>query len=139
MTSARVLLLACMATVASASDLPSFSKCAVLESEPAVDQRFERLARDKVTANLRDPESARFVGYSVHARAVCAEGPHDLVCGRVNAKNGFGGYTGAQSFAFIATGNNYAILFASDSDVPSLDARAAVLKLCAEADKLRPK
>lgn len=52
-------------------------------------------AKAAVTKILRDPESAKFgkVGYREPG----------IVCGFVNAKNGFGGYTGEKSFISLGT------------------------------------
>lgn len=49
-------------------------------------------AQDRVQAELRDPGSAEFLNVSI---------PHEgisTVCGNVNARNGFGGMSGAQRF-----------------------------------------
>jgi hypothetical protein len=52
-------------------------------------------AKDDVRAQLRDPGSAEFTDVVRYA-------PHDdkgaVVCGMVNAKNGFGGMTGPRRF-----------------------------------------
>ncbi len=52
-------------------------------------------AKGQIKAKLRDPGSAQFTAVRfVGARA----GLPPMVCGHVNAKNGFGGYMGAQRF-----------------------------------------
>lgn len=51
-------------------------------------------ARAAVRARLKDPNSAQFGDAIVTERAVC---------GSVNAKNGFGGYTGPQPFIVIGS------------------------------------
>ncbi len=48
-----------------------------------------------VAAQLRDPESTRF--RSVHL--VRFHGKSPVICGELNTKNGFGGYTGFMPFA----------------------------------------
>lgn len=64
-------------------------------AEPFVSQSA---AKEAVRQQLRDPESARFSGVYVH------RGPSGAaVCGRVNAKNGFGGYTGDSDFFVIGS------------------------------------
>lgn len=68
------------------------------ESTPAErqvreDSIREIMAEDVVKARLRDPESARFE----HVRTSRATGL-PVVCGTVNAKNGFGGYGGPQPY-----------------------------------------
>lgn len=53
-----------------------------------------RVAKEVVAAKLRDPQSAQFT----EVRTTAQPGSSGLVCGFVNAKNGFGGYVGAQRF-----------------------------------------
>jgi len=69
-------------------------------------------ARSAVLAVFKDPDSARFgtltrktVGdkfneFEGHLRRDAVDKRTDLVCGTVNAKNGFGGYTGHVRFAY---------------------------------------
>ena len=54
--------------------------------------------QDGVKARLRDPSSAEFT--DVHTATYQGA---DVVCGYVNAKNGFGGKTGSQKF--VGVGN----------------------------------
>ncbi|HWV51561.1 hypothetical protein [Pseudorhodoplanes sp.] len=59
-------------------------------------------ARDRVTSALKDPESARFTEVTYKPAQPNARGePTDVVCGMVNAKNSFGGYTGAKPFVYF--------------------------------------
>lgn len=48
-------------------------------------------AQEKIRAMLRDPESAQFRKIVRYPK---------LVCGEVNAKNGFGGYDGFSQFSY---------------------------------------
>jgi len=61
-------------------------------------------AQDRIRSILRDPESARFRKFSM-AEGVLSDGSgrkNRVACGYVNAKNGFGGYTGDQPWwAFV--------------------------------------
>ena len=57
--------------------------------------KLQRLARELVTANLKDPDSAKFRNQKG-------------VCGEVNAKNSFGGYAGF--VRFIAGGKDLVIM-----------------------------
>jgi hypothetical protein len=61
------------------------------------------ISQDAVRKRLKDPDSAKFedVFFSTF------EG-HAVVCGRVNSKSGFGGYTGSQGF--IASGDLITVL-----------------------------
>lgn len=56
-------------------------------------------AKRQVTAQLKDPDSAQFrnVRWETHAELV-------ILCGEVNAKNGFGGYAGFRPFFAIQPG-----------------------------------
>jgi len=58
-------------------------------------------ARRAVAAKLKDPESARFTDVSRRTTPNARGEPTDMVCGRVNAKNAFGGYTGGKPFAYF--------------------------------------
>lgn len=60
------------------------------------DQTTEELGRRAVLAQLRDPSSARFgksLGRLKYGKRVA--------CGFVNAKNGFGGYTGETPWVMV--------------------------------------
>lgn len=54
------------------------------------------MAREEITARLRDPESARF--------GTMKFGKPGYVCGTINSKNAFGGYTGARAFSYSISG-----------------------------------
>jgi hypothetical protein len=56
------------------------------------DPALIKQAKQRVSANMRDPESVKF--RNVHS----AE--EDYVCGELNAKNGFGAYTGFTRFSY---------------------------------------
>jgi hypothetical protein len=60
------------------------------KSEKAAIEAQFFAAREKVSVFLKDPGSAQFKGERV--------GREKAVCGQVNAKNGFGGYTGFSSY-----------------------------------------
>ena len=55
---------------------------------------FQVLAKQKMEETLRDPGSAKY--QDVYAHKI-GDG-NFIFCGRVNAKNGFGGYTGFERF-----------------------------------------
>lgn len=61
--------------------------------EGASDFEYIRVNEERIASRLKDPGSAQFRG-SVVSRS----GGVPVVCGEVNAKNGFGGYTGHQRF-----------------------------------------
>lgn len=70
---------------------PATTSTAAVEKS---DNRRTAEARAAVRARLKDPKSAQFGDAIVTERAVC---------GSVNAKNGFGGYTGSQPFIVIGS------------------------------------
>ena len=43
----------------------------------------------------------KFGSHVFHDWKVGGHGPTDVVCGKVNAKNGFGGYTGGKAFVYF--------------------------------------
>lgn len=75
------------------------------------DEQAFTAAHAAVRANLKDPDSAKF-GTTIMRKTVIMTDttfaqPNfpvdkftDIVCGTINAKNGFGGYTGAAVFAY---------------------------------------
>ena len=68
------------------------------------------VAKDAVKARLRDPDSAEFE----NLRMGSYQG-HELVCGKVNSKNGFGGMVGFQRF--VTNGGEATVLEESMSEV----------------------
>jgi len=57
------------------------------------EQELRAAAETAVRNKLRDPQSAVFSDVEVRLE-------NGSVCGKVNGKNGFGGYAGAEFFAF---------------------------------------
>lgn len=68
-----------------------------------------------VKRKLRDPESAQFGRMSVHGDRKWAGSPVTVVCGSVNARNGFGGYVGSKDFVYIKERNVAEIDSTSDN------------------------
>lgn len=58
-------------------------------------------ARQTVSGKLKDPNSAKFADVKRKTTPNVAGEPTDVVCGKVNAKNAYGGYTGAKGFVFF--------------------------------------
>ncbi len=75
---------------------PSTNTAVKLDPEARLDS-----ARAAVTARLKDPASVRFGELRISAPA-SSLGGGTVVCGFVNARNGFGGYTGMAPFVFFA-------------------------------------
>lgn len=57
-------------------------------------------AKQAVEARLRDPGSAEFRNVGVYWPVRSVKTPQ-AVCGEVNGKNGFGGFTGYQAFVWL--------------------------------------
>lgn len=68
------------------------------------------LARKAVEAKLRDPASAEYRNEKLGSFK-----GHPVVCGEVNAKNGFGGMTGFERYA---SNGGEATVVESDMDAP---------------------
>jgi hypothetical protein len=70
--------------------------------KPNLEEREEEAtvnAEESVKRRLRDPESAHFGSINTFPQG--DSGMVVVVCGYVNAKNGFGGYTGEERFVSI--------------------------------------
>jgi hypothetical protein len=55
-------------------------------------------AKDMIAKQLKDPESAQFQNVVFRETEVISETHFGSICGEVNAKNSFGGYTGYKRF-----------------------------------------
>lgn len=102
------------------------------DESPFADEGKQRLwivkSRDAIKSRLRDPGSADFRNVRFYSG-----GPVPVVCGEVNSKNGFGGYTGFQRF--IASGDDPNIAFVA-SDVAVGDSiNEAWDQLCIKAKR----
>lgn len=67
------------------------------------------VAKRRISAILRDPVSVQFTDVHLVPKAVSFTGQLlRLVCGRFNARNGFGGYAGPQPFVYdVGAGEIY--------------------------------
>ena len=88
--------------------------------ERAIDARRAReatavaFAKSTIPKQMRDPASAVFGKIDAHTDRKLKGLPVTVVCGSVNSKNAFGGYTGMREFVMIAeTG---ALIFNNDGD-----------------------
>ena len=71
------------------------SGCATAKLPPApLTADIEAIAQDAVRSRMRDPASAQFKAL----RAGTDRDGATVVCGVVNARNGFGGYAGPSAF-----------------------------------------
>ncbi len=86
-------------------------------------------AKAAVREKLRDPDSAKFTNVT-QRRAPNVRGDLvDVVCGEVNAKNGFGGYSGRIPFAYFPDGRR-AYLGQGD-EVLDMMAKDIIVRFCA--------
>ena len=60
-------------------------------------------AKQVITDNLKDPDSAKFKNITVYRITNQATGKTEIsaICGEVNAKNSYGGYVGFKKFATV--------------------------------------
>jgi hypothetical protein len=83
-----------------------------ISSKPSADQRKAQLAMkagtESVITRLRDPHSAEF-------KDIDFDTITGTVCGYVNARNGFGGYTGFKPFTAAGEGN-FTVYIAQSGD-----------------------
>lgn len=71
------------------------------EAPAAIDASLKLKTEEAVRSRLKDPRSAEFADIRVH-RYVNLKGNSDwAICGMVNAKNSFGGYTGMTPFVYL--------------------------------------
>lgn len=82
-------------------------------------------SQEAIQRRLKDPDSAEFRNVEFYSG-----GSVPVACGEVNAKNGFGGYTGFERF--IASGTKLAIL-ASDMQSPT-EMQNIWVKMCVKAE-----
>lgn len=92
--------------------LAALGGCVAVPPAPPENSRPYRLTNADTLAiaqafyyTLKDPESARFAGI----RAVRGDSGLVYVCGYVNSRNGFGGYTGFEAFAGTGIRGQYEI------------------------------
>ncbi|WP_313292064.1 hypothetical protein [Rhizobium rhizoryzae] len=64
-----------------------------------VGEENAKAAMMAVMNQLKDPMSAQFKSFT-HADPMYQQYPQNIVCGLVNAKNGFGGYNGFRPFGY---------------------------------------
>ena len=61
---------------------------------------YKEVAKMLISERLRDPDSAEFSDLVVHPKT---DGRSPYICGYVNSKNGFGGFSGRQRFISAET------------------------------------
>jgi hypothetical protein len=98
---------------------------------------MRREVEKRVVSGLKDPESARFKEEAYYVSVSCDEGPHEIFCGWVNAKNSFGGYTGFESFVLIRTADRYVVVMGdATKDINELRTSVDALRLCQTVSRI---
>jgi len=73
--------------------IPLMTLTACTVTEPTPDEAFAQRVEADVRRSLKDPDSAKFEDVKAYAK-------EQVACGKVNAKNSYGGYTGAEDFSY---------------------------------------
>src|SRR5262249_8791640 len=104
-----------IAVVASALVAGSAYAQAVVDSSDApLDTSVVKAAMNAATKDLKAPMSAKFRGLRlIHT----SRDRPDVICGYVNAKNGFGGYVGFKPFYFDVKKNAGGVLSLPKTDI----------------------
>lgn len=88
------------------------------QSDPTDEVAYEA-AKKAVLQQLKDPNSAQFGPSARQTKPNVRGEPTDVVCGAVNARNSFGGYSGMSGFVYFV--NDPRVYFADGSGpVPGL-------------------
>lgn len=74
--------------------------CSSCQYIPGTAANVEAIVRSRFDAVLNDPRSAQYAGLTKSPDGL-------LICGRVNAKNRMGGYTGFEGFVFATQGDQH--------------------------------
>jgi len=111
----RVMLVAAAAALvaACAGSPPPQVAAPVVAPNPETDPNYRRPADAAALASaqraikdkLRDPDSAKFDRVTRKTMPNARGEPTDVVCGRVNAKNAYGGMTGFKDFVYLVARN----------------------------------
>jgi hypothetical protein len=65
------------------------------------DEAVYEAAKKAVIQQLKDPDSAKFGSLARQTKPNVRGEPTDIVCGAVNARNSFGGYSGMSGFVYF--------------------------------------
>lgn len=86
------------------------------------DENWKYFCQEEITKRLKDPESAKFQEVFISRKS-----GEPIVCGQVNGKNGFGGYSGFERF--ISAGKLFNIL---ESDMAEGEMDKSWLEFCGQ-------
>lgn len=73
--------------------VPLLTVAACSSAKPSPDDMFAEQVKTYVRGSLKDPDSAKFQDLKAYAK-------EQVACGKVNAKNSYGGYTGFEDFSY---------------------------------------
>lgn len=76
---------------------------------PTQEQPTDARVVSVVKKKLKDPQSARFGALHRRTTPNVRGEPTDVICGTVNAKNGYGGYTGKTGFVYLVDGESVSL------------------------------
>lgn len=97
----------------------TFPVCALGQQSGSADEAVYEAAKKAVLQELKDPNSAQFGPLVRQTKPNVRGEPTDLICGAVNARNSFGGYSGMSGFVYFV--NDPRVYFADGSGpVPGL-------------------
>jgi len=82
----------------------------------------------RIASSLKDPRSAQFERLQRAIRPNRKGEPHEVVCGFVNAKNGFGAYTGFRPFVYLVADKK--LYFSSGDTVDNMIAKMMLDTFC---------
>lgn len=103
-----------VAAVASGIAQGANAQAVVDGSSSGLDNEVVQAAIATATKELRDPSSAQFKGLRlIHTSPARPE----VICGYINAKNGFGGYAGFKPFYYDVKANKGGVVHLAKDDV----------------------
>ncbi len=73
--------------------IPLLTLTACAAAKPTPDEAFAEKVEADVRRGLKDPDSANFEDVKAYPK-------EQVACGKVNAKNSYGGYTGFEDFSY---------------------------------------
>ena len=94
--------------IVEAQEKEALEPTVIKKSYSPASQELMQAAKLLVKERLKDPESARFGKIWIYTKEMSDGTIEHRLCGEVNAKNGFGGYTGFE--VFYISENGYAMI-----------------------------
>lgn len=105
-----ILLLVCVACLTGCETSGGFDdryiKDGLLSVQPIAFSSIEGRVRNAFQGVLKDPGSLQFTKVRASRMRYSGGTISHIACGYFNSRNGFGGYTGFEPFAWVADNNN---------------------------------